>query len=154
MQYLGESHGNFNADMWYVEQFSNTDIVTNVYKKYFLGIDFQNRDFSKGGIFPDIVKCVQFYTTVGTFYGSYGPFLTIVIILLSTIIFYRLIKMKKITSLSCIVLYVFYARIPLMGMFCFAYAPDVYQLVTIPFVFVLLKLFEQFSLNTTLVATE
>lgn len=145
VQYAGESHGNFNADMWYVEKYSNSDIVTKIFKKYFLGIDFAVRDYSQGGLFPDVVKCVQFYTTVGTFYGGYGSSSAAIIIILSSLFFLKITQMHKQTTFSTIVVYVFYARIPLIGFCCFAYAPDVYQMVVFPFVVFFLKMFEKFS---------
>ncbi len=147
LQYIGESHGNFNADMWYVEKHSYSDIVTKVYKKYFLGVDFTTRDFSKGGIFRDNFKCVQFYTTIGPYYAGYGAGITLTIFSLVSFIFSHLIKIRKNTAFSTIVLYVFYARIPFLGFMSFTYDADIYQLVAIPFVVCILKIFERTNAN-------
>lgn len=140
-EYVGESHGNFCADMWNVEYYSGSDSATRFLKKYLFGIDFIARDFSRGTQFPDPIKVVQFYTAVGAYVGAYGPIWTFFIFLIFSCWTYRKVKSTKIISFSKLLLFLFYAKIPLLGFTYFIYAFDAQQLVSIPLlIFILWQL--------------
>lgn len=144
LQYAGESHGNFGADAWSLDYRNyGNDIVSNVFKQVFLGIDYDREGTLARNPFPDDCKNVQFYTVVGTFFIPYGAFWTLIMVLTVSWFCSSHFKLKRIVSLSKIIMIVFYSKILLLGFTYFCYAFDNWQMVSTPIAAFILMIFEK-----------
>lgn len=142
MQYLSEGMGNFNANMFHADYQTNRDVFTSAFNFYFLkqGEMSSDRDVStlKFGF-----QSYLFYTLVGDFCRGYGIWLSFIIILLICIFFSYTLRATSYMSLSNIILFVYFIRLPLTGMFYNTYAATPIEAVSIPMFIILLKLFEK-----------
>lgn len=139
--YIGESHGIFNADDWYLEEkdLTKNDFIKNFYLYETFGIidkprvnEAYSQEYSQ--------KNFQFSTVVGTYYRAYGGTFTAIAIIFVALFFLKIISYKKTQRLSDILLVVYYAKIPLMGFSLFSYMFDGWQLLITPIIICFLKL--------------
>lgn len=119
-QYMSEAMGNFNANMWPVEKYTDLDRFKYAILKNLFREDI-TRDRSEESFYLGYYSGA-FYTSVGDYYRAYGPYITAIIIILSSFLFSILFKHSKTISMSGIILFIFYARMPLMGFLYNTYA--------------------------------
>lgn len=142
MQYLSEGMGNFNANMFHADYQTNRDVFTSAFNFYILkqGEMASDREMStlRFGF-----QSYLFYTLVGDFCRGYGIYFSFIIILLICLFFSHTLQATPYTTLSKILLFVYYIRLPLTGMFYNTYAATPIEAISIPMFVILFKLFEQ-----------
>lgn len=140
-QYMSEAMGNFNANMWPVKKHTEMGrfkyaILKSLFRKKI------DRDRSEESFYLGYYSGA-FFTAVGDYYRAYGAYTTAIIIIISSILFTRLLKQHKTISITTIMLLIFYARMPLIGFLYNTYAVSadefIGNLFLIPIVYYLEK---------------
>lgn len=134
-QYSSESMGNFNANMWAATKHTNMDRFKYAIMRNFNNIkrDRQTESFYLG------YNSGQFYTAVGDYFRAYGSYITLIIIIIPAWIFTRIYKNKQKLTLSGAILFLLYARMPLLGFTYNSYAVSsdefIFTLLLLPLLF-------------------
>lgn len=140
MSYMGESHGNFNGDVWGLEKFNGWDPFT-----YQIATLFGHAPKEIKNNFSEYQswKEGQFQTYVGTYYRSYGPIIAFIVLISLGILFSALIQNKRVLRFSDLLLISFYAKIPILGFTYFAYLFDRWQIIIMPLLIIIFKIKEK-----------
>ena len=139
-QYMSESMGNFNANMWPTDKYVDSDRFKYAIERYLLrSVKARDRNVESAHLG---YSSAQFYTSVGDYYKAYGKYLTVLIVIASSLFFMKLFKRKKTITFSTLLLFLFYARLCLLG-FCFnTYAVSSEEFVAALFLIPLYRFFE------------
>lgn len=134
-QYLSESMGNFNGNMFYSDARTGADPVLKYYADLF-GIDLS---FLKHGS-EDRFYTNLFFTVVGDFWRSYGPVATFLLFLLVPFIGFQILRWRFDGHLTFakLMFMILFARIPLMGIFYNSYYIETDQLIMLPLLMILI----------------
>lgn len=141
MQYVGESHGNFSADMWGETHLGNHDPVVKAALGVFK-VDLENPkppQRFKG----DTSLFSRWTTYVGTYYLAYGPILTFIILIGIGILFTYILRKRKYYRFSDFLLLSLYARAVLTSFEFFPFMLEGAQVVTIPVFYIFFRMLEQ-----------
>lgn len=149
--YLSEGFLNFNGDMWYIDKYlwgRNTMFL----ERYMFAITdhIEGRDFQS---FESLLRITMniFYTMIGDFYADFGPWLTPVVFISISAVFYVLCKSKRNMPLSRLVLLGVWAKACMIGFTYYTYHGDEYQTILTPLIFLMLVFFEKQSNKIVLV---
>lgn len=112
--YAGESFLNFNGDMWNMQNYSDGQNCM----AYF--IDKFNGEKEPGRDYEALEKITHrrmnvFYTFIGDYYTDLGRIGTVILVLILTTVFSKLLRAKKNISIGNIILFSTYVKILLLG---------------------------------------
>lgn len=118
--YLGESFVNFNTEMWYIKRFTKGDNSFFLYE-FLLGIyEYPERQYvlleSVTGIRMNV-----YYTFIGDFFVDMGATLTVFFVTVTSFVFYRILKFKKIMPLYRIILLGMIGKVCVIGFTYYTY---------------------------------
>ncbi|MFV0586049.1 O-antigen polymerase [Bacteroides reticulotermitis] len=119
-QYLSEGMGNFNANMWPVKKHTGIDRFKHAVLKK-VSPQETERDRDQESFYLGYFSGA-FYTAIGDYYRAYGGYVTALIVILSSLLFIQFFKRHRTISMSGIMLFVLYARMPLLGFLYNTYA--------------------------------
>lgn len=141
--YLSEGFLNFNGDMWHIEDYCY-GMNTAYMQRYFLGLsdDLFYRDYFKLEEITHIRMNV-FYTMIGDLYSDFGPFGTIFVVSITSLIFRSICKVKKHIALSKILILSLVAKVSLIGFTYYTFVGDAIQIFIMPIVAFYLHIKEQ-----------
>lgn len=140
-QYASESMGNFNANMWPVDKQTDIDRFKYAFVRFFTNVrrDKQAESFYLG------YNSGLFYTAVGDYVRAYGKYVAMIIVLVSSFIFTRIFKNKRSMTLGSILLFLLYARVPLLGFTYNTYAVSGDEFLFSLFFIPLLLVYEKYG---------
>ena len=113
-RYAGESFINFNNDMFYIDNY------TYGQNSFSTILSDEPRNIDKLANTTGI-RAYVFYTYIGDFYMDFGPFGTILIIVILSLIFFHFARSKKQFNIGCVLIYSLYSMIMLLSTNCFYY---------------------------------
>jgi len=141
-QYMSESMGNFNANMFASEKYIGMDAFQSaIIHKLLRQEQEDHRHVNEISMYLGYHSS-QFYSAVGDYCRAYGKGTTVFIVIISSIVFTILLKREETISFSRILLFLMYARMPLIG-FCYnTYAVAGDEFVGLLFIIPIVRLFE------------
>lgn len=112
--YAGESFLNFNGDMWNMSDYTNGQNCMAYFIDKINGEEAPGRDYVA---LESIVhrRMNVFYTFIGDYYTDLGRIGTVVLVIMLTLLFSRILKARKYISIGTIILLATYVKILLVG---------------------------------------
>ncbi len=134
-QYVGESMGNFNANIVHSDHYFGIEPILRTYSNLF-GIEISQSRYYETRFFAN-----QFFTVVGEFWRAYGGVATFVIFLITSSLMYVYVKkyVKPHISFFTLMLFFMYSKLAIVGIFYHAYFVDVDELLVLPVLMIFLS---------------
>ena len=114
LRYAGESFVDFNTELFYIDRYTEGRVCLP-----FLYDEAQLDRFVIESILG--VRGIVFYTYIGDLYKDFGPYFTILILGLLSLIFYQNFKNTQVMNLGNTIIYCLYAALILLSTNCMFY---------------------------------